>query len=129
MNTDSERLLQVLLNLLSNAVKFTDSGEVRLDIAPAGDSVDLIVRDSGVGLTREQVDRVFEPFWQAEQPITRKAGGTGLGLTITVGLVEQLGGGVHVQSEPSVGSSFVVRIPRALAGKAPTPIAPAASRR
>jgi PAS domain S-box-containing protein len=116
MFSDPERLLQVLLNLLSNAVKFTDSGAVSLRVTAIRDkTVDLVVRDSGVGLTREQAERIFEPFWQAEQPITRKSGGAGLGLTITVGLVAQLGGTVEVHSEPGVGSSFITRIPRAVA--------------
>lgn len=130
MHSDSERLLQVLLNLLSNAVKFTDAGTVSLQVEAVGEeTVDLVVRDSGVGLSVEQVDRIFEPFWQAEQPITRKAGGAGLGLTITVGLVEQLGGTVDVLSEPGVGSSFTARIPRTLGARVRVAAANAASRR
>jgi signal transduction histidine kinase len=112
--TDPERLLQVLLNLLSNAVKFTDRGGISLEVEIHGDVVELVVRDTGVGLTQEQLDLVFEPFWQAEHPITRKAGGAGLGLTITLGLVERLGGAVQVRSDLSSGSSFTVRIPRRL---------------
>lgn len=111
MTSDPERLLQVLLNLLSNSVKFTESGRVSLSVQVQGGVAELMVRDSGVGLTKEQIDRIFDPFWQAEQPITRTVGGTGLGLTITTGLVERLGGEMRVHSVPGRGSSFVARIP------------------
>lgn len=121
MTSDPERLLQILLNLLSNSVKFTESGGVSLSAEGRDGAVDLVVRDSGVGLTKEQIDRIFDPFWQAEQPITRKVGGTGLGLTITNGLVERLGGEMRVDSEPSRGSSFVARIPLRMREDDPAP--------
>jgi signal transduction histidine kinase len=124
MITDGERLLQVLVGLLSNAVKFTETGGVRVEVSEQPGSVELRVRDTGVGLSREQIDRIFEPFWQAEHPITRRAGGTGLGLTITMGLVERLGGTVDVRSTVSEGSEFTVHLPRRLADP---PVAPPGS--
>lgn len=109
--TDPERLLQVLLNLLSNAVKFTPAGGVELETSVRGGRVRLTVRDTGIGLSDEHRSRIFDPFWQAEQPITRTVGGTGLGLSIARRLAEALGGAVSVESTPGEGTTFMIDLP------------------
>ena len=111
LETDPDKLLQVLLNLLSNAIKFTERGQVRVRARADGRSVLMEVADTGIGLTPEQRAHVFDPFWQAEEPITRRAGGTGLGLTITRRLLDLLGGQIEVESEVDRGSTFRVRVP------------------
>ncbi len=108
---DPLRLGQILTNFVNNAVKFTEHGEIRLEIEPVertGEKVQLkfSVRDSGIGMTREQSVKLFEPFTQADMSITRKHGGTGLGLTICRRLVELMGGRIWLESEPGVGSTF-----------------------
>jgi two-component system, sensor histidine kinase and response regulator len=109
---DALRLGQVLTNLLSNAVKFTHSGYVKLMIGveEAGkESVTLrfTVRDTGIGMTDEQIGRLFQEFTQADGSTTRKYGGTGLGLTISKRLVQLMGGRIWVESLPGQGSSFM----------------------
>jgi len=109
---DPLRLAQVLTNLVNNAVKFTERGEVRVTVRvleQAGNRVKLEfeVRDSGIGMTPEQVTRLFQPFTQADGSTTRKYGGTGLGLSIVQRLVEMMGGSVSVVSESGRGSRFV----------------------
>jgi two-component system, sensor histidine kinase and response regulator len=101
----------VLINLGNNAVKFTDTGEVVVDVAvqeQTGDAVTLHfrVRDTGIGMTAEQAGRLFQAFSQADSSITRKYGGTGLGLTISKNLVERMGGRMWVDSEAGKGSTF-----------------------
>src|SRR5690606_252666 len=78
IETDPEKLLQVLLNLLSNAVKFTEEGGIRLSAEVYGDHLEVVVGDTGIGVAARDYDRIFEPFWQVDQPTTRRAGGTGL---------------------------------------------------
>ncbi|MBL9176096.1 MAG: response regulator [Verrucomicrobiales bacterium] len=109
---DPLRLGQILTNLVNNAIKFTERGEVRLGIdlvEQTGKKVNLrfSVRDTGIGLTREQAARLFQPFTQADMSTTRKHGGTGLGLTICRRLVELMGGRIWVESEPGAGSTFL----------------------
>ncbi|MFG6461023.1 ATP-binding protein [Roseateles sp. DXS20W] len=112
---DAVRLRQVLINLIGNALKFTERGEVRIEIARADvrpdDAADrlrlrIAVTDTGIGMTRDQIGQIFDPFTQADGSITRRYGGTGLGLTIVQRLVELMGGSVSVESEPGVGSCF-----------------------
>jgi len=108
---DPTRLRQVLVNLGNNAVKFTDAGEVVLGLERAGEvegQVELHgwVRDTGVGLTHDQLSRLFQPFIQADSSTTRRFGGTGLGLVISRQLVERMGGRLWVDSEPGRGSTF-----------------------
>ncbi|CAA6606397.1 Hybrid sensory kinase (modular protein) [Rhodospirillaceae bacterium LM-1] len=109
---DPLRLGQILINLLNNAVKFTEKGEIRLKvekIEEAGDKVKLRfgVRDTGIGMTKEQIAKLFQAFSQADSSTTRKYGGTGLGLTISKKLVEMMGGQIWVEAEPGVGSTFL----------------------
>jgi signal transduction histidine kinase/CheY-like chemotaxis protein/HAMP domain-containing protein len=108
---DPVRLGQILTNCISNAVKFTERGEIRVDIELAertGQKVQLkcSVRDTGIGMTREQSEKLFQPFTQADMSTTRKHGGTGLGLTICRRLVELMGGRIWLESEPGVGTTF-----------------------
>jgi len=108
---DPTRLLQVLLNLLSNSVKFTNSGMIKVqsaikDISERTVTMLFEVKDTGIGMTDEQIKRIFEPFAQAESGTTRKYGGTGLGLAITNNLVGMMGGKLSVLSTPGVGSKF-----------------------
>ena len=108
---DPMRLRQVLLNLVSNAIKFTESGEVTVGIhliAAQHNTAHLRfdVKDSGIGLTAQERDRLFSAFTQADASTTRKYGGTGLGLSISKGLVEAMGGEIGVKSEPGAGSTF-----------------------
>lgn len=115
IRTDPVRLRQVLTNLVGNAIKFTEKGEVRVKVGL--DSVDvprprirIEVADTGIGMTPEQVGRLFEPFAQADTSTTRRFGGTGLGLVISQRLAKALGGDIQVHSEPGKGSRFVVLI-------------------
>ena len=108
---DPLRLGQVLINLLGNAVKFTETGEIRLIgelLERTGEKVKLrfSVKDTGIGMTKEQADRLFQAFSQADTSTSRKYGGTGLGLAISKRLVELMGGSIWVDSEPGVGSTF-----------------------
>ncbi|MFZ5441427.1 MAG: ATP-binding protein [Myxococcota bacterium] len=111
---DPTRVFQVLLNLAGNAVKFTESGEVRLTVSPAGRGrVRVAVSDTGIGIAPEGLARLFEPFVQVDGSITRRYGGTGLGLVISRRLAEQMGGKLSVQSLPGSGSTFTVELPLA----------------
>ena len=109
--TDRVKLRQALINLLSNAAKFTSDGKVELSVELDSDFVVFAISDTGIGMTAEELGRVFEPFVQADTSTTRRFGGTGLGLSITRRLCEMLGGSVHAVSQPGQGSTFVVRLP------------------
>ncbi len=130
MKSDLTKLRQSLFNLLSNAAKFTEGGLIRLSArrraTPEGDRLEFAVRDSGIGMTPEQMGRVFESFTQAEDSTTRKYGGTGLGLTITRRFCEMMGGSIAVDSTPGEGSSFHIELPAEVA-ETPTEPAPAES--
>ncbi len=109
--TDTTRLRQILLNLVSNAVKFTDEGEVLLSVRLLEQDQDqprleFTVKDTGIGLTDEQIGRLFRPFSQATPVTSRQYGGTGLGLAVSKQLVTLLGGDISVTSEIGVGSAF-----------------------
>ena len=108
---DTLRLGQILLNLLSNAVKFTNHGHVGLAVDKIDGNLLLMVSDSGVGMSDEQIRRLFVPFEQADRSTTRRFGGTGLGLAITKRLVELMKGTISVSSRPGEGTAFTVRLP------------------
>jgi adenylate cyclase len=114
---DPLRLRQILLNLLSNACKFTKDGEVSLHVTPVSiegrNWLDFAVADTGIGMTPEQMNKLFEEFVQADQTTARNYGGTGLGLAITRKLCRMMGGDVLVSSEIGKGSTFVARLPTA----------------
>ncbi len=108
---DPLRLGQILTNFVNNAVKFTERGEIRLSIdllERTGEKIQLrfAVKDTGIGMTKEQAAKLFQPFTQADMSTTRKHGGTGLGLTICRRLVELMGGRIWLESEPGAGSTF-----------------------
>jgi signal transduction histidine kinase len=111
LNTDSGKLRQILLNLLSNAVKFTDSGEIRVQGHLNGDTAEFSVADEGIGIADENLQRIFEPFWQVQQSATRRAGGTGLGLSVSRSLARLLGGEIRAESKLGEGSKFTLTLP------------------
>ena len=119
LHTDQTRIRQVLINVMSNAAKFTENGTVSLDVerraVGGSDQVVFRVSDTGIGMTAEQLERVFEPFNQADASTTKKFGGTGLGLTISQRFCDILGGQIGVESKPGVGTTFEVRLPLGLA--------------
>ena len=117
---DATRVRQIMFNLINNAIKFTPQGNVMAELARAPDGQDglvLTVRDTGVGMDRETVARLFTRFYQADNSLRRRIGGTGLGLEISRNLARMMGGDIQVSSEPGVGSVFTVtlRLPEAQA--------------
>ncbi len=127
MHADVTRLRQVLLNLLSNASKFTEHGVITLAVERAGDEMVFRVRDTGIGMSQEQMGRLFEAFAQAEASTASKYGGTGLGLAISRKFCRMMGGDVTVDSVPGQGSTFTVRLPSAAAPAAEQTSWPAAA--
>jgi signal transduction histidine kinase len=108
------RVGQVLTNLVGNAVKFTEAGSVDVRVERLALQPHLVcfeVRDTGIGMDAASLDRIFEPFTQAESSTTRRYGGTGLGLTITWRLVELMGGRCGAESTPGRGSRFWIELP------------------
>ena len=110
--TDPTRLKQILLNLCANAVKFTETGTVTISMSFDEQKKQMIfsVRDTGIGMTPEQVSKVFSPFQQADKSTTRFYGGTGLGLSISKQLARRLGGDIECRSEVGKGTTFIVSI-------------------
>jgi PAS domain S-box-containing protein len=123
MHADLTKVRQILFNLLSNSAKFTENGTIEIearreDHPEKGDGNNTIlfqVRDTGIGMTPAQIDKLFQPFMQADDSTTRKFGGTGLGLAITQSFCQMMGGDVSVTSEPDRGSTFSVRLPARVA--------------
>jgi PAS domain S-box-containing protein len=108
---DSLRVSQILLNLVSNSVKFTHEGEIIIIVKELNDNrIRFVVKDSGIGMSESQVEKVFDAFTQADSSTTKKYGGTGLGLTITKNLIELMHGTITVESKVGVGSTFVFEI-------------------
>ena len=114
IQTDLLKLRQILVNLLTNAVKFTDQGAVTIGARVEKEEVVFYVQDSGIGIPGTHLERVFEPFWQVEQSASRRVGGTGLGLSVSRRLAHLLGGELTVESVAGEGSTFYVRLPRAV---------------
>jgi signal transduction histidine kinase len=111
LTSDVDKARQILVNLAGNAVKFTDVGEVRLGVQRAGEEVRFSIRDTGIGISAEDLQRLFQPFAQIEAGPTRRYGGTGLGLYISRRLAAMLGGRIEVDSTPGRGSTFTVVLP------------------
>ncbi|NTU79365.1 MAG: PAS domain S-box protein [Chloroflexales bacterium] len=132
--SDPTKVRQILINLLGNAAKFTEGGSISLQVTHEGGPPALVpagtvvvgmppmvvfeVADTGIGMTREQLARLFEPFVQADETTTRRYGGTGLGLAITRRYCQMLGGTVEVRSAPGEGSTFTVRLPTGVSAEA-----------
>jgi two-component system cell cycle sensor histidine kinase PleC len=113
ISADPIRLRQVLMNLVSNSLKFTETGEIQLQSSVKNGMAHFTVSDTGCGISDEMVDRLFNPFEQADNSTTRKAGGTGLGLTISKNLVEMMGGTIGFESRLQSGSIFWFTVPLA----------------
>ncbi|MDR1995647.1 response regulator [Azonexus sp.] len=123
---DPLRLGQVLTNLVGNAIKFTERGDITVSVALVDRQVDSVwlrfaVRDTGIGMTAEQVAGIFTAFNQADSSTTRKYGGTGLGLSICQRIIHLFGGEISVSSEPGIGSCFTFELPFGLADEVPAP--------
>jgi signal transduction histidine kinase len=116
MNADQMRLRQALLNLMSNANKFTERGTISIDVRQgqenSRDWITLAVSDTGIGMTAEQMGKLFQEFSQASSTTASKYGGTGLGLAISRRFCQMMGGDITVDSEPGRGSTFTIRLPR-----------------
>jgi signal transduction histidine kinase len=115
IHSDLTKIRQTLFNLLSNASKFTEDGTIRLSVASGEENgtkkLKLTVTDSGIGISPEQMERLFEAFTQADESTTRKYGGTGLGLTISREFCRMLGGDITAESVVGKGSTFTVTLP------------------
>jgi signal transduction histidine kinase len=121
LHGDQMRLRQALLNLMSNANKFTERGSIAIDARQGQedgrDCVIIEVADTGIGMTPEQMSKLFQEFSQADASTTRKYGGTGLGLAISKRFCQMMGGDITVESEPGRGSTFTIRLPRIVDSK------------
>ncbi|HEX2202073.1 MAG TPA: PAS domain S-box protein, partial [Longimicrobium sp.] len=109
--TDARKVRQIVVNLLSNAVEFTPRGSAALSVRREGAEAVFEVADTGVGIAPEQLGRIFDPFWQADQGLRREHGGSGLGLSVSRQLARLLGGDISVASTPGEGSVFTLRLP------------------
>jgi signal transduction histidine kinase/DNA-binding response OmpR family regulator len=125
MHSDQTRIRQALLNLLSNANKFTDHGQVTVDVSRiksnGSEAISLAVADTGIGMSHEQMTRLFQEFVQADPSTTRKYGGTGLGLAISRRFCQMMGGDISVESELGKGSRFTIRVPARIESTQPAP--------
>ena len=121
MRTDPALVERVVVNLLSNAVKFTQQGHVRCSVAmaAAGDAVEVVVRDTGIGIPPEHQERVFEEFYQVPGPLQRARAGTGLGLSYARRVATVLGGGLTLDSGPGRGTTLALWLPHALGADDP----------
>jgi PAS domain S-box-containing protein len=128
-NGDPVRIRQVLVNLIGNAIKFTQAGEILVSLSKAGSmyvknekkylDIELAVKDTGIGISKEKMSKIFESFTQADSSTTRKYGGTGLGLTISKSIAELMNGNLFVKSEPGMGSTFAMHLPLEVANEHP----------
>jgi signal transduction histidine kinase len=116
LHADQMRLRQALLNLLSNANKFTERGTIAINARQGQkdrrDCVTIAVADTGIGMTPDQIVKLFQEFSQADASTTRKYGGTGLGLAISKRFCQMMGGDITVESAPGRGSTFTIRLPK-----------------
>ena len=112
--TDPGKMRQILINLIGNAIKFTNEGEVRVTVeadAATRRPISIAVRDTGIGIPADRLQKVFEPFEQGDSSTRREFGGTGLGLSIVKAFAELIGAAVEVESEPGQGTTFTVWLP------------------
>ena len=128
MHADQMRLRQALLNLMSNANKFTEKGTITIDAHQGQENgrdwITLAVADTGIGMTPEQMGKLFQEFSQASSTTASKYGGTGLGLVISRRFCQMMGGDITVESEPGRGSTFTIRLPRMVATPKDAAVAP-----
>jgi len=126
MHADQTRIRQALLNLVSNANKFTEHGSVTVDVArvmsKGGEEITMAVTDTGIGMSSEQMGRLFQEFVQADPSTTRKYGGTGLGLAISRRFCQMMGGEITVESQLGKGSTFTIRLPARIESVQPAPL-------
>lgn len=111
---DERRIQQVIINLANNAIKFTEKGEVRIECRCAGDMIEMLFKDTGIGIKKEDVPRLFKPFHQLDSGITRKYEGTGLGLSICMKILQMTNGKLTFESQYGKGSTFMVLLPLTL---------------
>ena len=125
--SDEGKLSQILRNLISNALKFTERGEIRVtaELAPDAQHIEFAVADTGIGIAKEDQERIFEEFVQVQNPLQTRVKGTGLGLPLCRRLATVLGGAITLDSTPGVGSTFIVRLPVRVPTASPElPLAP-----
>jgi len=115
--SDYKKIKQILKNFLSNALKFTEDGSIVIGFKEYGESFEVFVKDSGIGIAKENLEKIFEPFKQADSGIDRKYGGTGLGLSISKEFAHLLGGKIGVKSKEGVGSEFYLQLPKEIEPK------------
>lgn len=125
MKADLTKVRQTLFNLLSNASKFTEKGTIHLEALTKNGRIQIRVTDTGIGMSSEQMGRLFQAFTQADESTTRKYGGTGLGLVISRKFCQMMGGDIFVESTVGVGSTFTVDLPLTVGGESPMCEAPA----
>ncbi len=114
---DPFRVKQILINLVSNAVKFTDEGYVKIKLSRDGDYLLYVVEDTGIGIPKEKLEKIFEPFTQADATVAKKYGGTGLGLSISKRLAQMMKGDLWMESEVGKGTKVYLRIPIRVIGE------------
>jgi signal transduction histidine kinase len=115
---DAPRLVQVFSNLLSNAIKYTPKGEVGIRAVVTNDQVEVVVHDSGIGITQEEQAQLFTKFFRGRNPVVTDSGGTGLGLVIAKAIIEKHQGRIEVESRPGEGTRFRVIFPVAARARA-----------
>ncbi|MDP2876839.1 MAG: ATP-binding protein, partial [Holophaga sp.] len=114
---DPARLKQVFTNLIGNAIKFTERGSVRVTVERDRELLYVAIRDTGIGMSAEEMTRLFRPFQQVDGSITRRFGGTGLGLALSQRLIGLMHGAIRVDSQKGKGSTFTVEIPLCKLGR------------
>jgi len=113
VRADPDRLRQILLNLIGNAAKYSpDGGQITVTVRPKTETVEVEVRDEGIGISRADRKHLFEKFFRADAGMRRGIGGTGLGLYITRSLITQMAGRIWVESEEGIGSTFIFELPK-----------------
>lgn len=116
IESDRDKISHIMQNLISNAIKFTEKGKITIELKEMDDHIQIIVSDTGIGIAKEQLPRIFEEFRQADATTSRKYGGTGLGLAIAKKYAELLEGSIEVVSEINKGSTFTLKIPKKMKG-------------
>ena len=108
---DKDKTIQIISNLINNAVHYTEKGKISLQVKKSGSDVLFSVADTGVGIPKEHGGKIFTRFYQVDSPLTRKIGGSGLGLSLSKGFVEAMGGRIWFESEVGKGTVFYFTIP------------------